>query len=135
VDRALGAAAAETIARACGRATAQRLALIAPGDRDDVAALKRAGFTGYLFKPVRGTSLAARFDAAHAGFEHCEDGHAHRAPSIADNGRAILIAGENDISALLARALLSKLGYRSSIATTGNDVVESWLSARCRRSL
>jgi hypothetical protein len=70
VDHALGAAAAETLALACGHVIGQRLALIAPADRDELPALKRAGFTGYLVKPVRVSSLAARFDAMHAEFEH-----------------------------------------------------------------
>lgn len=76
VDRALGAAAAETLARACGSATRRRLVLIAPAERDEFPALKRAGFTGYLVKPVRASSLAARFDLTHAGFEQREDGQA-----------------------------------------------------------
>jgi PAS domain S-box-containing protein len=81
VDGALGFAAAETIARACGRTTRRRLALIAPADRDEFQALKRAGFTGYLVKPVRRRSLAARFDAAQSDLECYEDDDAHCAQS------------------------------------------------------
>jgi PAS domain S-box-containing protein len=104
VDGALGSAAAETIARASGRATVRRLALIAPADRDELPALKRAGFTGYLVKPVRSASLAARFDAAQLGLEPEETNDAHCAQLMADNASASLITGESDIKALLALA-------------------------------
>jgi PAS domain S-box-containing protein len=101
VDGALGSAAAKTIARACGRASRRRLALIAPADCDELPSLKRAGFTGYLVKPVRGTSLAAQFEATQAGLEKDDD---HCAQSIADAGSGGLIAGETEINALLALA-------------------------------
>jgi signal transduction histidine kinase/CheY-like chemotaxis protein len=102
VDRALGSAAAETIVRACGRATGRRLALIAPADRNELPALKGAGFTGYLVKPVRGTSLAVRFDAKQARLE--EDNGAHRAQSIASDAIASPLACESNITVLLAHA-------------------------------
>ena len=35
--------------------------LVTPHDRDELASLRDAGFTAYLVKPVRATSLAARF--------------------------------------------------------------------------
>jgi len=131
VDRALGAAATDAIVRACERGT-RKLVLIAPSDRDDLPALKSAGFTGYLVKPVRGASLAARFDAAGATFERGDDSarEARRARAGAGPALSILIAEDNDINALLARALLTKLGHRPTIATTGTDAVESWLAAR-----
>ena len=134
VDRALGAEATDSIVRACDRTIMRKLVLIAPNDRDDLIALKNAGFTGYLVKPVRGTSLAARFSAADAAFERGDErereARARRANADINNALAILVAEDNDINALLARALLAKLGHRPSIATTGTDAVDSWIAAR-----
>lgn len=47
----------------------KRIVLIRPTERHELPALKSAGFTGYLVKPVRAASLAARFGAEDA-FEH-----------------------------------------------------------------
>ena len=46
------------------------------------------------------------------------------------NGLSILVAEDNEINALLARALLVKLGHRPTIAADGAAAVESWLAAR-----
>jgi CheY-like chemotaxis protein len=83
---------------------------------------------------VRGASLAARFGAADAAFERGDDtdreARGHRGQARANDALAILVAEDNDINALLARALLAKLGHRPTIATTGTDAVDSWLAAR-----
>jgi len=42
----------------------------------------------------------------------------------------VLVAEDNEINALLARALLVKLGHRPTIATDGTAAVEAWLMAR-----
>ena len=39
----------------------KRIVMIRPSERHELPALKAAGFTGYLVKPVRAASLAARF--------------------------------------------------------------------------
>jgi CheY-like chemotaxis protein len=111
----------------------KRIALIRPTERHELPALKAAGFTGYLVKPVRAASLAARL-AAEDDFEHSSPEVATEtaeAFSSADNkGLSILVAEDNDINALLARALLARLGHRPTIAGNGEMVVESWLAAR-----
>ena len=50
-------------------AVPKRIVLIRPTDRHELPALKAAGFTGYLIKPVRAASLAARLTVEDA-FEH-----------------------------------------------------------------
>lgn len=111
----------------------KRIVLIRPTERDQLPALKAAGFTGYLVKPVRAVSLAARF-AAEDNFEHSSGEVADESaegPSPANKkGLSILVAEDNDINALLARALLSRLGHRPTIAGNGEAAVESWLAAR-----
>ena len=48
----------------------------------------------------------------------------------AGNGLSILVAEDNEINALLVRALLVKLGHRPTMAGTGSAAIECWLAAR-----
>jgi PAS domain S-box-containing protein len=114
----------------------KRIVLIRPAERSELPALKAAGFTGYLMKPVRAASLAARL-AATDDFEHSPAETAEEtqeAPQTGDNGLSILVAEDNEINALLARALLTRLGHRPVIASDGAAAVESWLAARAAGS-
>jgi len=106
--------------------------LIRPTERNELSALKAAGFTGYLVKPVRAVSLATRLseDAfEHAPAEVAAESGEGASPS---SGKAlsILVAEDNEINALLARALLTRLGHHPTMASTGKAAVESWLAAR-----
>jgi CheY-like chemotaxis protein len=117
--------------------TTRRIVLIRPTERHELPALKAAGFTGYLVKPVRAASLAARL-ADDDAFEHApaevaaESGE--NASPATSKGLSILVAEDNEINALLARALLTRLGHRPTIAGTGEAAVESWLAARAAGS-
>jgi len=53
-------------------------------------------------------------------------------PAAAGNtdGLAILVAEDNDINALLARALLARLGHTATLATNGAAAVAAWIEAR-----
>ncbi len=129
VDHALGHAACETLAAA---PIPRRIVLVTPAARHDLPALKAAGFTGYLVKPVRSASLAARLTATDQGFDRASDtadpvGHAGGPTPV---GLAILVAEDNEINALLARALLTRLGHRPTIATDGAGAVEAWRAAQ-----
>lgn len=115
----------------------RRIVLIRPTERHELPALKERGFTGYLVKPVRVASLAARLTA--------EDAFEDMAPEISGPdqtdaaatdgkgkgiGLSILVAEDNEINALLARALLTRLGHRPTVAGNGTAAVESWAAAR-----
>ena len=132
VDHALGTPACEAAARIAA-AVARRIVLVTPAMRDQLAALKAAGFTGYLVKPVRAASLAARF-ASNDVFDLAAAAPAVPAPgpgpAQSGQGLSILVAEDNEINAVLARALLEKLGHRPTIAANGSAAVESWLAAR-----
>ena len=111
----------------------RRIVLIAPAERHELPALKAAGFTGYLVKPVRAASLAARFTAADAFDPAAAAVSAEPAEvetrAAPKKALSILVAEDNEISALLARALLARLGHRPSVAGNGEAAVESWLAA------
>jgi PAS domain S-box-containing protein len=130
VDHAAGPAMSGALAGEVG-AIARRIALVTPALRHELAALKEAGFSGYLIKPVRAASLAARFLAAE-GFDPggtAEVAEA-RGDAPAGNGLSILVAEDNDINALLTRALLLKLGHRPAVVSSGAAAIACWLAAR-----
>ena len=107
-----------------------RIALITPAERRDWPSLKTAGCTGYLVKPVRAASLAALLGGEASGStgEAADPGPA--AAAGLGRGLAILLAEDNEINALLARALLIKLGHRPSVAPDGAAAVAAFMAAR-----
>jgi signal transduction histidine kinase/CheY-like chemotaxis protein len=129
IDHALGAETVQSLLATACPAIEHRLVLIPPSARPELAALKEAGFTGYLIKPVRAASLAARLTSTHSGA--AADGEINETPARAlpGKGLSILVAEDNDINALLARALLAKLGHRPTVASGGEAAVESWQAA------
>jgi signal transduction histidine kinase/CheY-like chemotaxis protein len=130
VDHALGTAASEAVARIV--ATVQRrIVLVTPSMRGDLAALKAAGFSGYLIKPVRAASLAARFSSGDAFDSGATSEVADTPHKVgAGNGLSILVAEDNEINAMLTHALLTRLGHRATMATDGAAAIDSWLTAR-----
>jgi CheY-like chemotaxis protein len=136
IDQALGAAARADLLRATEGRIARRIVLTTPGARRELPELKSAGFSGYLIKPVRATSLALRLCTPDAGFGREPDiiqddaSGDRRGAARAPSGLSILVAEDNEINALLARSLLTKLGHRPVLATTGIAAVESFLAAR-----
>jgi PAS domain S-box-containing protein len=130
VDHALGRAACEALAIAHVQ---RRIVLVTPAARHDLPALKAAGFTGYLVKPVRSASLATRLTTSDQTFDRASDmadsaGEAD-GPAPA-GGLPILVAEDNEINALLARALLTRLGHRPTIAADGAATVAAWRAAQ-----
>jgi signal transduction histidine kinase/CheY-like chemotaxis protein len=124
----------------------RRIVLIRPTERHELPALKARGFTGYLVKPVRAASLAARLTAEDAFEDMFEDlpaeisaaGDAIAAANGKGKGKerglSILVAEDNEINALLARALLTRLGHRPAVAGNGAAAVESWAASRAAGS-
>ena len=135
IDQALGSEVVERLANAARAHAPQRLVLLTPAARHERQL--SAALTGYLVKPLRAASLAARLsltpevtapDLAPEPPE--ESSEATTAPASATRGLSILVAEDNEINALLMRSLLTKLGHRVVIATHGEAALESWLAAR-----
>jgi PAS domain S-box-containing protein len=130
VDHRLGMQACKDLARAAS-GVPQRIVLVTPAMRGELAALKEAGFTGYLIKPVRAASLAARL-ATNQGFEEAGVSDVAEPPAapLTGGGLAVLVAEDNEINALLTRALLLKLGHHPTVAANGAAAIACWLAAR-----
>jgi len=131
-DHAFGAEALERLLKISGSID-RRLVLITPSARGDLEALKRIGFSGYLVKPVRAVSLAARLQPFADGFERPQESAdveaAPSAPRQTQHGLSILVAEDNEINALLTRALLAKLHHRPTLTTDGAETVASFRAA------
>jgi PAS domain S-box-containing protein len=129
IDRAIGAAVADRLGEFARAHAAQRLVLLTSSSRHETIS---ADFTGFLVKPLRAASLAARLSPTPevASPDLAPEPPAESAAGAAPaNGLSILVAEDNEINALLMRSLLSKLGHRVVIAVHGEAALESWLAA------
>ncbi|MEA2886222.1 MAG: hypothetical protein QOD11_582 [Bradyrhizobium sp.] len=138
VDRALGADV-EALGEAARRHATQRIVMFTPATRHELQLSTSKAFTGYLVKPLRAASLAARLTlppempapelASDALFDQ-ELLEEPDTPTLTPAQRlSILVAEDNEINALLMRSLLSRLGHHAVITTNGEEALESWLSA------
>jgi PAS domain S-box-containing protein len=140
LDRAFGAAEIQALAEAARIHAMQRIVMFTPAARHELqlASAATSGFTGYLIKPLRAVSLAARLSAApevqapslsaDAPIEAPDHAGAPAAPPA--RGLSVLVAEDNEINALLMRSLLTRLGHQAVIATNGEAALESWLAAK-----
>ena len=145
IDRALGADIVERLAEAGRVHATQRLVMLTPTTRHE-RQLSPA-LTGYLVKPLRAASLAARLSltlevaapdlapeppstTSDAAATTATKTPASKTPAATRSGLSILVAEDNEINALLMRSLLTKLGHRAVIATHGEAALESWLAAK-----
>ena len=139
LDHALGAEDVELLAEAARPHAPRRIVLVTPAARHELQlSSSSAAFTGYLIKPLRAASLAARVTMAPevlapplAGEPPIEVPDDVGTPAAAPlQGLSILVAEDNEINALLMRSLLTRLGHHAVIATNGEAALESWLAAK-----
>jgi CheY-like chemotaxis protein len=138
IDHALGTASVEALGEAARLHAAQRIVMFTPATRQELQPAAASAFTGYLVKPLRAASLAARLTATPeisapgiAGETPMDPaGPAATSTAPASKGLSILVAEDNEINALLMRSLLSRLGHKAVITTNGEEALESWLSAK-----
>jgi PAS domain S-box-containing protein len=133
IDAVLGREIAAEIGEAARRHAPRRIVLVTPATRHEVQ--PASAFTGYLVKPLRAASLAARLapipDVSAPAL--ADESVTEALPATArtpSSELSILVAEDNEINALLMRSLLGKLGHHATIATNGQAALESWLAAR-----
>jgi signal transduction histidine kinase/CheY-like chemotaxis protein len=124
VDGAIGRTELERIGGLLRPSESRAIVMISPRERDELPAHRNAGYA-YLVKPVRAASLAARVGAARPVTTSATPtlGRTH-APSL-----AVLVAEDNEINALLARHLMTRLGHRPVIAATGGEALGAFVAA------
>jgi CheY-like chemotaxis protein len=120
LDHAL-ADGARTLRTLAGRPT---IVLLASEERDRMDRYRRAGFAGYLIKPLRRASLAERvLIAAGEAPETVAAPQDERIAAAAAPGARILLVEDNPINALLARALLAREGCDIDHARDGEEAI------------
>ena len=135
IDRSLGADTVGLLGEAARAHATQRIVMVTPATRHELTS--SSAFTGYLVKPLRAASLAARLSATPdvsapkpendtpiVSIEPAEP------PAAQAPGLSILVAEDNEINALLMRSLLNRLGHHAVIAIHGEAAMESWLAAK-----
>jgi CheY-like chemotaxis protein/anti-sigma regulatory factor (Ser/Thr protein kinase) len=103
----------------------QAIVLLRPDERDRIEPCRAAGFAGYLIKPLRRASLAARVLAAlneGPATEAAAPEDERIAPAAAPGAR-VLLAEDNPINALLARTLLEREGAVVDRAASGEETL------------
>ena len=140
IDRALGAEEVEVLGEAARVHATQRIVMVTPAARHELqlSSAPSSAFTGYLIKPLRAASLAARLTMAPevlspnlVGDALIEVADQAEAPATAPaRGLSVLVAEDNEINALLMRSLLTRLGHQAVITTNGEEALESWLAAK-----
>jgi CheY-like chemotaxis protein len=120
IDQAL-AGAGQRMRGPSGR---RAIILLAPEERDQVPGRKRAGFAGYLIKPLRPASLVERVRIAVGELsETVAQRHDERTAAAAAPGARVLLVEDNPINALLARALLGREGCDIDHALDGSEAI------------
>jgi PAS domain S-box-containing protein len=136
IDRALGADAIEHLGQLARAHAMQRIVMVTPATRHELS--PSSAFTGYLVKPLRAASLAARFSAdpdvaapSLAGDSTIVTLEPNESPAEKPApGLSVLVAEDNEINALLMRSLLTRLGHHPVIAIHGRAALESWFAAK-----
>ncbi|MCR5878062.1 response regulator [Phenylobacterium sp. J367] len=100
------------------------IVLLAPEERDRIDRYKRAGFAGYVIKPLRRASLAERvLIAAGAANRAAAAPEDERIAAAVAPGARILLVEDNPINALLAKALLGREGCEVDHANDGTEAI------------
>ncbi|MBR1131208.1 PAS domain-containing hybrid sensor histidine kinase/response regulator [Bradyrhizobium iriomotense] len=128
VDRAIGPAIADRLGELARAHAPQRLVLLTSSSRHEKLS---PAFTGFLVRPLRAASLAARLTLTPEipSPDLAPEPPADSTSTAPVKGLSILVAEDNEINALLMRSLLTKLGHRVVIAVHGEAALESWLAA------
>jgi PAS domain S-box-containing protein len=124
--------------REAGFVGCEAITLIAPTDRGILGEFRASGYATFLARPARGDTLLRVMLAALSG-------HGLQAPPALGGvknargpadpaaGLFVLIAEDNDINAMLARATLLKAGHRVEVVANGRAAVEAVTGAGHRQ--
>jgi signal transduction histidine kinase/CheY-like chemotaxis protein len=100
------------------------LVMLGPDERAEIPGLRPAGFAGYLIKPLRRASVVQRILALLESVQPAgaspEDERISAASAV---GLRVLLAEDNPINAILARALLEREGCAVDCAANGQETV------------
>jgi PAS domain S-box-containing protein len=106
--------------------SAQAVTMIAPTDRGRLAEFKASGYDTFLARPVRGETLLRILLAGMSGPPVAQHGEtAGQVAAEAQQAMTVLVAEDNEVNAMLARAALLKAGHRVEVVGNGKAAVEA----------
>ena len=119
--------------RQAGFAGGDAITLIAPGNRGQLAQFRAGGYTAFLPRPVRGETMLRILLNGQQGEPAAErreqdadmPGTTRRGASL-----TVLIAEDNEINAILARAALTRAGHEVHVVTNGKAAVDALAGSR-----
>lgn len=104
--------------------------LLRPDERARIPRSRAAGFSGYLIKPLRADSLAARVLAAQGVAPKADHPpEDDRIAAATASGARVLLVEDNPINALLARTLLKREGAEVDRAASGQEALAAVAAA------
>jgi signal transduction histidine kinase/CheY-like chemotaxis protein len=101
------------------------LVMLAPDERGDIPGLRPAGFAGYLIKPLRRESVVQRILALSPSAQAGGSADDERVTPVSAVGLRVLLAEDNSINAILARALLEREGCHVECASNGFEAINA----------
>lgn len=107
----------------------KKILLTSSGQRGESTSATNGGFSGYLTKPVKQSSLLDAIVDAVPGYESTVE----RIVDISNNGQKkplILIAEDNAVNQNVTRQMLVKMGYTVEVVSNGRDALEAMESRR-----
>jgi CheY-like chemotaxis protein/two-component sensor histidine kinase len=103
------------------------LILLAPEQRDEINAWKEKGWSGYLIKPLRRSSLLERLETLHDQEQRVTttpQNDDERIVSESAPDKSVLLVEDNPVNALLAQILLQREGCRVERASSGEEAID-----------
>lgn len=115
--------------RQSGFAACDAVTLIAPADRGALVEFRAGGYATFLARPIRGETLLRVLLAGQAAVGGSMPAAVPAMPPLASShpsgSLSVLIAEDNDINAMLARATLQRAGHQVDIVNNGRAAVEA----------
>lgn len=133
IDHDFASEPRDAFAMAARAHAGRRILTMTPAARAAMHGVLPESYSAYLMKPLRAASLAARmhdddeFAAIPLAPVEIEADIAE--PSKPSGGLSVLVAEDNEINALLIRALLTRLGHSPVVVADGAAAFDAWLLA------
>lgn len=118
--------------RQTGFPTCEAITLIAPTDRGLLGEFRNNGYSTFLARPVRGETLCRVLMPGNVVTLSPSQSDRSNVPSLSASeptGLSVLIAEDNEINAMLARATLLKAGHRVEVVGNGKAAVDAVVGA------
>jgi PAS domain S-box-containing protein len=99
--------------------------MIAPSDRSRLSRYRAAGFSAFLARPIRSGTLVRFLIADEAAGAPRGASLPSQPVGRSSNALSVLVADDNPVNSMLARAALERSGHSVRVVTNGREAIES----------